>query len=401
MAIAGMAGTGSWGTNERPKHFRETILFLRPDGSAPLTALLSKMDTEKVDDPEFHWWEEKLQTMRVAINYSTGYSNSATQLVVDSAVGLDAQDLVVGDVLLHEPAAGESATAAEEFMQVLSVDSATTITVSRGAANTTAVALTDNDGLTKVGNAFEQGSLSANASSRNPTQLLNYTQIFKHAFQITRTATQTKARTGKREMRDKTRKMFQHAAAMEWAFLYGKKYLDTTGIQPKYFTGGLRSFLSTNVKVYTTTPTEDDFITTVSPVFDWDGDGESTNERLFMCGNGFLTSLNKLVRNSSSTQIQFQDVIEVYGMSLTRVVIPQGTFYFKTHPLLNVHPRYKYSAFIIDPTAITYRPIQDTVYQRNIQPNDADYVKHQWLTEAGIEVHHEETMGYIGNFLVQ
>lgn len=48
----GMRGTGDWGTDERPKSWREMILFLYPNGSMPLTAMMSKMKNEKVSDPE-------------------------------------------------------------------------------------------------------------------------------------------------------------------------------------------------------------------------------------------------------------------------------------------------------------------------------------------------------------
>jgi hypothetical protein len=56
-AIAGLRGTGTadWGTDERPKNFREMILWRNPNGSAPLTALMSKMRSESTDDPEFAW----------------------------------------------------------------------------------------------------------------------------------------------------------------------------------------------------------------------------------------------------------------------------------------------------------------------------------------------------------
>lgn len=48
----GMRGTGDWVVDQRPKNWREQILYLYPNGMAPLTALLSKMKSEKVDDPE-------------------------------------------------------------------------------------------------------------------------------------------------------------------------------------------------------------------------------------------------------------------------------------------------------------------------------------------------------------
>ena len=54
-AIAGLRGTGDWATDERPKNFREMILWRRPNGKAPLTALMAKMKSEATNDPEFAW----------------------------------------------------------------------------------------------------------------------------------------------------------------------------------------------------------------------------------------------------------------------------------------------------------------------------------------------------------
>ena len=98
-AIAGLRGTGDWGTDERPKNFREYILWRDPNGMAPLTALLSKMGSETTDDPEFSWWEEQQQLVRVQSD-ATGASATSTTLGL-TAGGLD---LVPGDLLLVEKA---------------------------------------------------------------------------------------------------------------------------------------------------------------------------------------------------------------------------------------------------------------------------------------------------------
>jgi hypothetical protein len=55
MAVAGLRGTGDWSADERPKNFREYILWRNPNGTAPLHALTAKMKSEKTDDPEFAW----------------------------------------------------------------------------------------------------------------------------------------------------------------------------------------------------------------------------------------------------------------------------------------------------------------------------------------------------------
>jgi hypothetical protein len=193
--------------------------------------------------------------------------------------------------------------------------------------------------------------------------------------------------------------MFDHSVALEQAWMFGVAYEDTSGTEPKRFTGGLRSFITTNAKVYTTTPTEDVFLDDTYKVFDYDA-GTAGTERIILAGNGFLNSLNKLARTSSSTRINFDGTLKAYGMQLQRWILPQGTLYVRTHPLMNVHARFTNSAFIIDPSALVYRYMRDTKPQTNIQANDADLEKGQWLTEAGLEIRHEKTMGYLGNFVV-
>ena len=63
----GMRGTGDWVTDQRPKNWREGILYLYPNGTASLTAILSKMKSESTDDPEFNWWTKILPTQRATL----------------------------------------------------------------------------------------------------------------------------------------------------------------------------------------------------------------------------------------------------------------------------------------------------------------------------------------------
>jgi hypothetical protein len=391
-SIAGLRGTGDWGTDERPKNFREMILWRNPNGSAPLTAFMSRMKSETTDDPEFAWWEEELNTIRVTMD-ATGASASSTAFGL-TAGGLD---LVDGDLLLVEKT--ETATYDNEIVEVSSVTDDTNIVCRRGAAGSAAAVTGVSANLTKIGNSYEEGSLSPDTSTRNPTKKLNYAQIFKTAYQITNTAKLTHARTGDALKNDKKRKMFDHSVALEWAWMFGQAAEVTSGAQPIRYSGGLREFITTNVKIYTTTPTEDDFLDQTYTVFDYDA-GAAGNERIVMAGNGFLNSLNKLARSSSSTRVNFDGTVKTYGMQLQRWVLPQGTLYVRTHPLMNTHAKFTNSAFIIDPSAIVYRYMRDTRMEDNIQANDADFQKGQWLTEAGLEIRHEKTMGYLGNFVV-
>ncbi len=392
VAIAGLRGTGDWATDERPKNFREMILWRNPNGSAPLTAMMSKMKSESVDDPEFAWWEEELNSVRLTMD-ATGASSTSTSFGL-TAGGLD---VVPGDILMVEKT--ETATYDNELVEVSSVTSDTAIVVKRARAGSSGANTGVSALLLKIGNTYEEGSLSPDTSTRNPTKLLNFAQIFKTAYQITNTARITHTRTGDPVKNDKRRKMFDHSVALEWAWLFGQAFEDTSGTKPKRYTGGLREFITTNVKIYTTSPTEDTFLDDVFKVFDYDA-GSAGNERIVLAGNGFLNELNKLARNSSSTRINFDGTVKTYGMQLQRWIFPQGTLFVRTHPLMNVHAKFTNSAFIIDPSAIIYRHMRDTRMEDNIQANDADSLKGQWLTEAGLEIRHEKTMAYLGNFIV-
>ena len=391
-SIAGLRGTGDWATDERPKNFREMILWRNPNGQAPLTAFMSKMKSESVNDPEFNWWEEELNPIRVQIG---GTGASATSTALDLVSG--GLDLVAGDVLLVEKT--ETATYDNEIVVVSSVTDDTNIVIKRGQSGSSGAATGTNAYLTKIGNVYEEGTDSPDTSTRNPTKKTNYAQIFKTAYSITKTAALTKTRTGDPLKNDRKRKMFDHSVAMEFAWMFGQAYEDTSGTKPKRFTGGLREFITTNAKIYTTSPTEDQFLEDVYQVWDYNA-GSAGDERIVFAGNGFLNNLNKLAKNSSSTRVNFDGTVGTYGMNLQRWILPQGTLYVKSHPLMNVHGRFKNSAFIIDPSAIIYRYMRDTKHEDNIQANDSDSIKGQWLTEAGLEIRHEKTMGYLGNFVI-
>lgn len=401
MAIAGLRGTGDWATDERPKNFREYILWRRPNGTAPLTALLSKMKSEKVDDPEYNWWEEELNAVRLTINFTTGFSTTDTSLTVSTSGTIDGTDLVAGDVLLVEKALTTAYN--HEIVVVSSITSSSVIVVVRAQAGTSAAPILNTINLTKIGNVYEEGSTSPNASTRNPTKINNYCQIFKTAYRITETAKLTRTRTGDPLKNDKKRKMFDHSAALELAFLFGKRH-ETTGAagKPQRFTGGLLYMLSqyssTRITAFTTTPTESTLLDAVYPI--WDYETEAGAERIAFCGNGALNSLNKLAKSSSSTRINFDGYVKLYGMRLAHWIFPQGELFLKTHPLFNTHGRFTNDIFVFDPSGVRYRYLRDTKAQNNIQANDADEEKGQWLTECGLELNHAKTMCWLSNFVV-
>lgn len=402
MAVAGLRGTGDWGTDERPKNFRETILFLNPNGDSPLTALIAKAKSESVNDPEFNWWEETHSLVRLQVNGALLIGDTA--FVVDNGLnGTTAQDLKPGDLLLVEKAGsamGQSYTC--EIVQVATVTSATAFTVTRGVAGTTAAAIADDAYLTQIGSAFGEGTDSADPNTRNPTKQNNYCQIFKDSYEITGTALQTHARTGDAKKNDRLRKMFAHSRSMEMAFLWGVPSETTAANgKPLRYTGGLLHFLSTNSRMKTYTSAVSDINTLfddLEDIFDYTPDEPgASDERLILCGNGFLTKVNKLAKASSD--VNFNGVVKTYGMKMVEMIIPQGRFFLKTHPLMNQSPEWRHNAFVVNGSGLRYRYVRgrDTKSEDITQTNGKDAEKGQWMGECGLEPHHMQTMKYLGN----
>ena len=363
------------------------------------------MSKQSVDDPEFAWWEETLTIQQLLLNDGTGMNTVDTTFTVDGGVnGMTAQDLKAGDLILVEE--GTLDTSYDwEIVKVTSVTSATVFEGERGAANTTAASISDNTKLTVIGSAYGEGTVAAAATTRNPTKQLNYTQIFKDTYEITGTAKATYARTGDAKQNDKKRKMFDHSTKLEHAWIFGKPYetTDSNG-KPLRYTGGFLHFLSqvttSRIDVATAMTGQygiNDFFDAVSDVFDYTGDGSTGgDERLAFCGNTAMTAISKAA--AAAGDVNFGEIVKVYGMNVTRLVMPQGSLMLKTHPLMSRNGAFTGGMLVVDPPGVKYRNLagRDTDFEDNIQTPGQDSQKGQWLTEAGIELHHMETMKYLG-----
>lgn len=404
MPVAGLRGTGDWGTDERPKDFRETILFRNPAGTAPLFALTSKAGKKTKKDPEFSWWTEPNDIVRLQINGAL--ASGDTLFTVDSGdpdatvagaarVYGKATHLKEGDLLLVEPTA-DHATFDHELVQVETVISDTQFTGRRAQGGTSAASISNDQFLTKVGSAYAEGTGVPPPVSRNPIKYNNYTQIFKDTYEITGTADVTAVRTGPAWSQDKKRKMFDHAQAIEWAMLFGRKH-ETTGDngKPKRYMGGLRNFVG-NVTVFSSAVTKTSFFDAVAPVFNFDTEAGDT--RMILGGNEALMQLQTIF--DSAFQRTVGATTKVYGMELTEFKIPSGSFFFKTHPLMSRHGLYKKAAFVLDFSSINYvtLPGRDTKAKDDVQTKDEDVRRGFWMTECSLMVDHGGlTMAYLGN----
>jgi hypothetical protein len=300
---------------------------------------------------------------------------------------------------LVEPSS-DTATFNQEVIEVVSVNSATSFNVRRGAMGTTPAAIANDAYLTLIGSAFAEGTGAPSAVSRNPLKFSNYTQIFKDTYELSATAEVTKTRTGDPWSNDKKRKMFDHSRAIEMSMLFGRAS-ETTGSngKPMRTMAGLRAQIpSSRTYVYSSGTTWFDLLDRTYPVFDFDT--PAGNERIAMVGNGALNALNKIIAADSNSDIQWGGIVKVYGMDLRELVLPQGRLLLRTHPLLSRHGKYTNSMWILDFASVNYVTLKgrDTKVRDDVQNKDEDVRRGFIQTECSVELARGGlTCAYIGN----
>lgn len=403
--IAGLRGTGDWGTDERPKSFRESILRFNPNGTAPIFALSSRAKKRSVTDPEFSWWNEGNVLTR--LQSAQSHTSAETTITVDStdptaaALGANlgtATNLKPGDILLVEPITDAQAFT-NELVEVDDVLSDTQFTVRRGVGGTTAATIPNDAFLWVIGSAYAEGTGVPRSVTRNPIKFNNFIQIFKDTYELTGTADKTKTRTNNNYSEDKKRKMFKHSQDIELSILFGRA-AETTGDngKPKRFMGGIRSFIpAANTTVFAVATTPATLLDALAPVFDFDTGAGDT--RMVFAGNQALIELSKIFVNEVTFNVN--NVVKVYGMDFQEFVMPNGRVLMKSHPLLSRNTLYRKSAFVIDFDALSYvtmtgRP--DGKAKDDVQNDDEDVRRGFWHTDCSIEVLYGGlTMAYLGN----
>ena len=390
MAIQGLRDSNQFVTDARPKNYRELILRLYPNGTAPLTALTNAMSSDSTDDPEYAWWEKALPSQRLA--FSAAITNVATAVVVASG----AFNFRAGHVLRVE--------ASNELMLVTvdpTVD--TGLTVQRGFAGTAAAAVDPtvagtNPFFHAIGNVNEEGSMPPTGVNYDPTKKFNYTQIFRNTLEMTRTASKTRLRTGDQVKEAKRECLELHSIEMEKGFIWGQRVETTKNGKPMRMTGGIISFIAPgNIVDLAGAPM--DMMTVenhMKNMFTW-----GSSEKVSFMGNTSLMVLQQIIRKNSTFNIQ--SGLKEYGMNVSRLVCPFGELVIKTHPLFNQMPggttagtayRSADSSWLtLDMKEIKYRYFSgdDTRYEKDLQPNGMDGMESGYLTECGLEIHHPLT----------
>lgn len=456
-AILGLLNTETF-ESERFKNVRRQVFYNYPAGAAPLTGLLSMVKEEETDDPEFKWWEKRLEKQwATATNISTTvvfYSAVSGLASTTYASGTGTWTTATGNITFAvgtlyglKLASGE----AEKFrpghvFKLKVLDASANVMELQGTVATNGVdgandriaftpvaalaAAVDFDGahagntIDILGSAHHEGTVDRSIGRYNkPTQHYNYCGIHKTPFTISGTKLNTSVQYDKTGVYKDLAKehSVKHMIELERQFIFGERGEDTTtdSTAPLRHTGGVLFFLRqwelTSNNPYgeagASADTDDNkrIIENAAGTISestYDGYVErvfritnnTVNEKLCLCGSGFLSVINQLYRSKTNLMSDLP-MGDTYGMDVTKHKSPYGTLYYKTHPLMSQHPTLRYTALILDVQNMIYRYVigRDTELLTERQPNDADYRKDEWLTESGLEVKFPESNMFLKN----
>jgi len=418
-AFLGMRGNGDWATDQRPKDWREGMLFLYPNGDMPLNAILSKMGSEKVTDPEYYWWTKGLPTQGGTV--ADVYTNStlASAYATGGAVGdilyakvaaAVASEFRVGHQVLLRNTANYADDTNAKVVAVVQNGASSYIACKLLQADPTTTGIADVNRILVIGSINPEGGAMPEAIAYDPTKYYNYTQIFRTPLSITRTARLTKLRTGDQYKESKREALQLHGIEMEKAFIWGYGY-ETTGSngKPERSTWGIIPFISANGGIVDDFTTNTDYTNTA-----WLTSGEEwldeqleevfrygSGERLAVCGSGVILAINKLVKSMGNFELSPKTVS--YGIKVMEWVTPFGVIYLKRHPLFSYEVTNRNSMLIMDASNLKYKYITDTTFyddpdKKNTGRNRIDGTDEEFLTEAGLEIHHPATFAYLNGF---
>lgn len=377
--VNGSRGTNSVGTGVRKYDHSDKLYLIDPD-YAILAFFARKLNKKGVIDPEYRWFDKAQPSKFDAVNYSTGYTAGDTSIVVD-----DGSKFRAGDTLMS--------VSSGEHLRVTDVTT-NTLTVSRGYGSTAAATIADDAVLVILGNSNAEGATKRAALSSQKTKRTNYTQIMREPFDVTGTLDSTEEYAEADDMAQLRKEHLQiHMKDIERSFIFGEAKEDlVTTTQPIRTTGGLRSFISTNVANASGTLTEAEFEAWVEDLFAAGGDKKM----------GFLSPLIASAVNSwAKSALQMFPKDKTYGIAVSKYLSIHGELDFVVEKMFSENSTFNGYGFGVDMELVGYRYLngngksRDTKLLKNRQANDADSIVDEYLSEIGFWLALENRHGYL------
>jgi hypothetical protein len=350
MSVRGVFASHSSIVGDRQNTLSGRILKTGWAGTLPLLALSAGMKEEKVTDTNWSWIEDT----HVSGN---GKVVSAANSSVTSLTVADTSIWTNRSILLVETTG--------EYLLVTAVPTATTVTVRRGFAGTTAATIAANATLQIIGTAHEEGGGKPDAVMTFGDSYTNFVQIFKQGWSITGTAKAVSYVTGSKLAESKAQATAFHAENLERSFLFGRKSLTkldgkelrtSNGIIPQIETYGgiVESANYGSVAGAMSTAGIQDFM---RRIFDKNAKG-LPNERISLTSSLVLNLIQAMVRKDTRYDLTLAD--KAYGLDIWKMSFVGNDLKLAVHPLMSENPYWAKELYVLHPGLIKKRVLRPT-----------------------------------------
>lgn len=322
----GLISTANLPTDLAKKSFSAMITRLMPNGTAPLFGLTALLKDETALNIEHGYFTKTMIFPSAALNGAIA-DGVATNFTVTSN-----SDLIPGDLL--------RADTTGEIVLVTSVPSATTLIVQRGVGSVAAAAIADTVVLYHIGNAFEEGSIRPQAVAIIAVRYVNYTQIFRNSWAVTKTLAAMPMIAGDgmvAESRSDCASL--HAMGIEKSLFFGQKYIGTRNGQPFHTQEGIIARVTatapSNIVTLGATTNWTQLEAALDPTLQTVTDPKTGNIRTMFVGGVARRVIHNIARLNSTYQIETG--ITSWGLQIDTIRTPRGTFEMVEHPLFNAY----------------------------------------------------------------
>lgn len=412
MAFLGMRGTGNFPEGAILNDWRQMLLYLYPNGNAPLMAIMAMLESERTTSPTFEWWSKTMPVQSGVVTAVYTDSNLAT-VYASGAVEGDVLYLKVSAATVNHFRNGHQAEITKALDPRYSLNSKVISRLEAGDSSYIAVKLIETpvgaypitgvNYISVIGNINPEGGTMPDSISYDPTSFSNYTQIFRTPLSITRTAMRTQIKYGTPAYQEAKREALElHGFELENAFTFGRKSSrNGANNKPERTTQGIVSALRTE---YPTNFRDFRYDAAFSGQT-WAQGGKAwldktmadlsdygSGDRLALHGGAAGTGLRALVE--AGTEMHITPQTTDYGIKVNTWVTENLTINFKKSPMYARKPTTDNMILLLEPRNLRFRYVDDTTFKEDegalttTRNNSKDAVEEEFLTEAGLEYHH-------------
>lgn len=238
----------------------------------------------------------------------------------------------------------------------------------------------DGDRILKMSNAFPNGGSSANARAIALTEIYNFIQKFKHAFEVNEEVMQSELNGEDELVRLQAREVIEFVKDIEYQFLFGERDARLLSNDMIYTTAGIFHHGITEDSIASADFTESAWRGYLKNVFT--GVKGGSKEKMGFYGGTIIEAIDKFAQGRLVINDKLSVVI---GMEVLKYKTTFGTINIVFHPLLeNDFAGWGVTCDMNHLKCKVFGP--DMVLKTAIQDNDEDTRKDQYKAKFGLKL---------------